>query len=174
MTQRLTLWMIAMASMAMCCLSTRPGYAQVPDARSSANTLFGSVRARPEQTQFMNLAISAFDSFDTQPLAGEIGGPATRGLSRYDPGVQADLRYNRKGRTLSISLDTDTVFRYYAGLGGLSTISHSVNGGFSADLGRRTHLQLQESVRTSPFYLVTIAPDSALLESPVGTGNSPT
>lgn len=143
----LSIHLVARLALAMAACSAFPAslHGQEPQTRKPVRGLFGSGRTGPGQGQALTLTGRVSETFDGEQDTSY-------------PDLQAGVRYDRKTRNRSWYVTADTSRRQFAGFGGLSSVSHDMAAGFATSLGRRTRVQLDQSFRTSPFYLVTVLP----------------
>lgn len=130
-----------------------------PQTRKPVRGWFGAGRTAPGEGRALSLTGRVFGTFDSQ-------------VDTAYPDLQAGVRYDRKTRNRSMYFSAVTSHRKFAEFGGLSSFTHDAIAGFATSLGRRTRVQVDQSFRKSPFYLVTVLP-RRLPEEPMESVQAP-
>jgi hypothetical protein len=118
--------------------------------------LFGS-GGNPESTHHLTLNGSIFGGYDGNILADQAGGGGGLGTSGEATdgalaGGSLGLQYGRRGRHVDVGATLDSSVRYFPSNEDLTSSAYSAGFGMSAELSRRTRLELSTSVAYQPYY----------------------
>ena len=82
--------------------------------------------------------------------------PRRSAASSRNLAATANYAWQRRG--LQFAATGASTFRYYNDLGEVASVSHTAGVGFSAELARRTHLSVNQTVAYSPSYFYGLFP----------------
>lgn len=118
--------------------------------------LFGGGGADPSLTHSLGLQVSLIEAYDDNVSADAGGNPTAFERAGFYSGLTTNADYTWRTHRVQVGAAVGTNLRYYGTLGRVTGINHYVSGGFTAQLGPRTTLFMNESVTYAPAYLYAL------------------
>ncbi len=111
--------------------------------------------------QKLDLTATVSEAYDDNVNAdqnGSLPNPSTAQVGGFFTQFGGTANYAWQKRGLQFAATGASTFRYYNDLGEVASVSHTAGVGFSAELARRTHLSVNQTVAYSPSYFYGLFP----------------